>query len=451
MKKKLQLSALALATLLSFSANAQVKLHGVAQNNRYDDGDQMKSEYLGWNSELSKAIFMVDLGLWSMSWDGVTLSTPEKEPAVVREDVIADKEKAVWATNFNLMLGNSGALYRDGKLITVMSRDEQSTTDEELFNVRRWNAVTGELISTETRPKSDCLESAGMSYNPIDGKVYGLFYLTEQQLSEEFTDDPDFFVDEDGESSDVDAGYCLCTIDLETLKVTPITRGLYYQNFVTFAINSDGRAFALTSGGGSAPAGDDGKVRDSQNNLVGAQLYEFNLKTGNMILKEVQAVDSQTGETYVAYEPMVHGTGYYSQYRRQSACFAKSNPDKMYWNGFFNSGKGINDWGSWSTLPDREWRTNGKYDTCLYEVDINTGEATLLSKINNRWTFSAMWVDGDDCSDGAGDVNVIDRVAAAQPTVGTQVYNMQGQQVDRQGRGLYIVKQGDKTRKVMMR
>jgi hypothetical protein len=242
MKKKLQLSALALATLLSFSANAQVKLHGVAQNNRYDDGDQMKSEYLGWNSELSKAIFMVDLGLWAMSWDGVALSTPEKEPAVVREDVIADKEKAVWATNFNLMVGNSGALYRDGKLITVMSRDEQSTTDEELFNVRRWNAVTGELISTETRPKSDCLESAGMSYNPIDGKVYGLFYLTEQQLSEEFTDDPDFFVDEDGESSDVDAGYCLCTIDLETLKVTPITRGLYYQNFVTFAINSDGRA-----------------------------------------------------------------------------------------------------------------------------------------------------------------------------------------------------------------
>ena len=247
MKKKLQLSALALATLLSFSANAQVKLHGVAQNNRYDDGDQMKSEYLGWNSELKKAIFLVDLGLWAMTWDGVALSTPEKEPAVVREDVIADKEKAVWATNFNLMVGNSGALYRDGKLITVMSRDEQSTTDEELFNVRRWNAVTGDLISTETRPKSDCLESAGMSYNPIDGKVYGLFYLTEQQLSEEFTDDPDFFVDEDGESSDVDAGYCLCTIDLETLKVTPITRGLYYQNFITFAINSDGRAFALTS------------------------------------------------------------------------------------------------------------------------------------------------------------------------------------------------------------
>jgi len=153
----------------------------------------------------------------------------------------------------------------------------------------------------------------------------------------------------------------------------------------------------------------------------------------------VQAVDSQTGETYVAYEPMVHGTGYYSQYRRQSACFAKSNPDKMYWNGFFNSGKGINDWGSWSTLPDREWRTNGKYDTCLYEVDINTGEATLLSKINNRWTFSAMWVDGDDCSDGAGDVNVIDHVAAAQPTVGTQVYNMQGQRLSAPWRGLNIV------------
>jgi hypothetical protein len=50
-------------------------------------------------------------------------------------------------------------------------------------------------------------------------------------------------------------------------------------------------------------------------------------------------------------------------------------------------------------LPDSEWRTNGKYDTALYEVDITTGEANRLTKVDNRWIFSALWVDGDDCSD----------------------------------------------------
>ena len=79
----------------------------------------------------------------------------------------------------------------------------------------------------------------------------------------------------------------------------------------------------------------------------------------------------------------------------------------MFWNGYFNSGKGINEWGSWSSLSDKEWRTNGKYDTSLYAVDITTGEATRLDNIDNRWIFSALWVDGDDCSDGA-DIDLTD-------------------------------------------
>ena len=74
----------------------------------------------------------------------------------------------------------------------------------------------------------------------------------------------------------------------------------------------------------------------------------------------------------------------------------------MYWVGYVNSGKGVNEWGSWTSLSDKEWRTNGKYDTALYEIDIETGAATMLSKVANRWTFSALWVDEDDNSDGAG-------------------------------------------------
>jgi hypothetical protein len=124
-----------------------------------------------------------------------------------------------------------------------------------------------------------------------------------------------------------------------------------------------------------------------------------------MKTRAVEKVDLE-GQTYTDQEPLVPATGYCSQYKRQAACFAKSNPGKMYWVGYYNSGKGINEWGSWAALSDKEWRTNGKYDTALYEIDVNTGETTQVTKVNNRWIFSALWIEDDDASDGAGiDVN----------------------------------------------
>lgn len=405
--KNTLLTAAALLACLTMSAQT-VKLNGVGHNNRHDDGEQMVSDYLGWNSELKKAIFIVENGLYTMQWNGTTLTTPVKEPPVEKSEIKGNNEKEIWANNFNLMYGNSGAAYINGTIITVTSRDEQSTTDDQLFYVRKWDAKTGVLLSDETRSKSDCLESAGMAYNPVDGKVYGLFYLTGKQLPEEITSDPDYFTDQDDDMTDGDAGYCICSVDVRTMKVTPITPGLYYYNFVTFAINSEGRAFALTSGGTSGYEDENGRIRNIDNKLAGAQLCEFDLTTGLMKTRTVEAVDEETGETYTEQVNIYsEGTGYCSQYRRQSACFAKSNPNIMYWNGYYNSGKGINEWGSWGTLPDKEWRTNGKYDTSLYAVDINSGQAVRLANIDDRWTFSCLWVDGDDASDGA-DVNPFD-------------------------------------------
>ena len=395
-----------LLCVAAMTVNAQVALMGIGHSNRYDDGDQMKSTYVGYISSLQKSIFVVDQSIYSMNWDGSALSTPVKKPAVNISDFYSngqftDNNKALWANNFNMMYGNSGAVYVNGKVVTVMSRDESSTVDEELFAVRKWDAKTGNLLSSEIRPKSNCLESAGMSYNPVDGKVYGLFYMTGNQLPDEITSDPEYFTDQDDDMTDGDAGYALCTIDLATMKVTPITKGLYYYNFITFAINSEGRAFALTSGASSAVPGDDGKQRDIDGNLTGAQIWEFDLTTGLVKSKEVKKIDPDTNEEYTDYEPLLPATGYSSQYKRQAACFAKSNPNKMYWIGYFNSGKGINDWGSWGALPDKDWRNNGKYDTALYEIDITTGETNRVCKVPNRWSFSALWVEGDDCSDGA--------------------------------------------------
>ena len=209
MKRKTIFSLLMMAAV---TVSAQVTLKGIGHNNRYEDGEQMKTQYLGWNSELQKAIFIVDNGIYGMTWNGTTLTTPAKDPAVVASEIKGNNEKEIWANNFNMMYGNSGAAYVNGKLVTVFSRDESSTVDEELFRVCKWDANTGDLLSNEIRPKSDHLESAGMSYNPIDGKVYGLFYMTGQQLPTEITDDPDYFEDQDADMTDGDAGYCLCTI-----------------------------------------------------------------------------------------------------------------------------------------------------------------------------------------------------------------------------------------------
>ena len=390
--KKVTLLVLALAALCSLSVNAQLKIRGVFQQGRDADGE-MAGSYLAWNSELGKAISTTPQGLYLMQWDGTTLSTPEKNPAVNVEDffqrtgtwsgVFTDNEKADWANTFNLMSGNSGAGIYNGVITTVHSRTGEDVEDSERFAVRKWDAKTGNLLSGRNDYFSTdmCLESAGMCQNPKDGKMYGLFYLTAQQLPEEILNDPDFFTDEEGDATDTDAGYCLCSIDLETMTIKPITPGLYYGNYVTFAINSEGRAFALTSGGTMAAlnGNEDVKVYDIDGNLAGAHLHEFDLSTGMMINEYPNA-----------------GTGYCSQAKRQSACFSKKAPNKMYWIGYVNSGKGYSDTGALTNLPDREWKTNGKYDTALYEVDITTGEATRLSLIENRYTFSAMWIDEED-------------------------------------------------------
>lgn len=379
MTKKITIAMLAVLAM-AITANADpIKIKGVYNNNRYDDhADHWYSTYVGYNSTLGKTIFVVENGIYAMQVDENSVSTPEKEPAVVISDFYSNGQftndaMALWANNFNLMYGNSGAVKAGDRIVTVTSRNDDSVEDNERFAVRKWNAETGDLLnaSNEYHAKDEWLESAGMCVNPKDNKVYGLFYLTDVKLPDEIINDPDFFGDS------IDSGYAICTIDLETMQVTPITPGLYYDNFVTFAINNDGRAFAMTSGSTAGVEGEDGKFYNIDGELTGAHVMEFDLATGLMI--------NDLG-----------ATGYCSQAKRQSACFSKKNPNKMYWNGFVNSGMGYNEYGNWASLPDRDWKTNGKYDTALYEIDLTTGEATRIAKIDNRFTFSCMWVVEDD-------------------------------------------------------
>lgn len=398
---------IAVVTASCFSLMAQdLTFRGVYQTSR-DDAypDSYYSEYVGWSMTYMKPIFIVQYGLYKMELNGNTISMLEKYPAINKEEfssngVITDDAKALWVTNFNLMYANSGAIIDNGILTTIMSRtdmdgnsgayveDGAQVNDTTRFAVRKWDAETGDLISQEIHPAWDCLESSGMAKNPVDGKIYGLFYIANQYLPDSLLNDPDFFADEAADSTDT--GYALCTIDLETMTITPITPGLYYYNFVTFAINSEGRAFALTSGGTASTPSADGKVYDINGELTGARLYEFDLSTG-LIIEDNRV-----------------NTGYMSQVKRQAACFSKKDPNKMYWMGYFNSGKGFDEYGNWTPLSDQNWIENGKYDTSLYEVDITTGEANRIGNITDRYLFAYMWVDGEEEETPAvtrGDVN----------------------------------------------
>ena len=58
-----------LLCVAAMTVNAQVALMGIGHSNRYDDGDQMKSKYVGYNSSLQKSIFVVDQSIYSMNWD----------------------------------------------------------------------------------------------------------------------------------------------------------------------------------------------------------------------------------------------------------------------------------------------------------------------------------------------------------------------------------------------
>ena len=127
-----------MAACCSLAASAQsVKLNGVYQNNRYTDSEKNHSEYVGWNTELGKSIFIVDNGLYTMTWDGNSLTTPEKEPPVVKADIKGDTEKELWANNFNLMYGNSGAVKAGDRIVTVTSRSGDEVEDSERFFLKK--------------------------------------------------------------------------------------------------------------------------------------------------------------------------------------------------------------------------------------------------------------------------------------------------------------------------
>ena len=116
-KSLLLMAALLGASVLSVNAQ-NVKIKGVLEMNRYDDGEQLKSTYI------SNGKFVVDKGIYATTWNGTSLSTPTKEPEVSVAQARADEDYAQWAWAFTLMAGNPGPVYVDGKIVAVLPRRE---------------------------------------------------------------------------------------------------------------------------------------------------------------------------------------------------------------------------------------------------------------------------------------------------------------------------------------
>ncbi len=150
------------------------------------DGQYALNKYgqTGWTFT-NKFLFLPPQGIYSMTYDrnSSTLSAPVKEPSLNRADVVdasgnVDMDKANIAINYNLMVGNSGAGYVDGKILTVMSRDYQSTPDEELSELQ---VTLNELID-------QAMQTANSSVRRLTLNIIERLILEEDDLRTDFLD-----------------------------------------------------------------------------------------------------------------------------------------------------------------------------------------------------------------------------------------------------------------------
>lgn len=172
---------------------------------------------------------------------------------------------------------------------------------------------TGKYINVKREEvgKMKTQQPIDLTYDPFNDVVYGIFY--------------------DGNT------YKIGTLDMETLKVTNISReGLLYGAPKCIAVNSKGELFAIDASG------------------------------------NVYRIDKTDGRLNT-----IGNVGFKSQDQYMSATF-DLRTDKLYWIGFINSGKSTyaTDGTNSALLPSL-----GGRDTGVFEIDTNTGAATLIGEL----------------------------------------------------------------------
>lgn len=237
--------------------------------------------------------------IYSQDW-----SEMDAPMGVYQFNVVSNPEAVeVYVPDGGTIGANGGATLVDSKYYYCItySKWSGSIMKNELicYDIDTWEEVSRIEI-----PKTTI--ATDMTWNPVDGKVYGAFYNT---------------------SND---GYVFGTLNLETGEVNTLAdltltgSDGYPLGFVVIAANSTGEIYGISSEG---------------------ELYKFNTADGSCVL---------IGET--GFKPLY----------TQSGCFDFTTKE-LYWAACNEDSSGI------------------------YQVDVNTGKATLIGAFNNLEEFVGLY------------------------------------------------------------
>ena len=246
------------------------------------------------------------------------------------------------------LYGNQGAIYVDGYYYTFYGREKQSEDDPYNFDTDMNN--TEEEVVVRKWDASNWTMLEEKIYTPNSN-------LNFCDLTYDANDDKVYCIYSDisGTGEDALQDYYFGSLDLATMTVTRISKRALSTEFRALAAHPNGKIYAI----GYASTPYDGK------------LCTFDKKTGEF---------TDVGDV-----------GHGIQRTMQSAvCDWRTG--KMYWVGPMNDGKDHS-------------REGNRYGTALYEVNVETGESTLLSRLPYKENVVGLYVVGDIVKK-ANDVNI---------------------------------------------
>ena len=339
MKTK-QILAGALSAMLSLPAMAQepVTINGSIINWYVYGADIHQSSQIGWHEPAVGGIDSqaANYGLMSISTANVKAgvivtnnNTDGTTSSRTAEHAITDFS---WLIRNHVLYSNASGVYVGGNTYYSFYMGQGDAWEGEMES---------ELGSETWTVKVRKYTWDGGWNDAAQADLYGQYHWTYQTVKQMNTQPIDLAYDP---LNDIVYGifydgntYKFGTIDMETFKVTNISKeGWLYGAPQCVAINSRGEVYGIDASG------------------------------------NVTRINKQDGTLTT-----IGNVGFVSQQRRMSATF-DLRTDKLYWVGYINNGKSSADTSGTNTTLS--YAAGGR-DTGLYEINTETGEATLIGEL----------------------------------------------------------------------
>ncbi len=315
----------AMMALLGLPAMAQAEDPVVIKGNLIDwyyYGKDIHSSDIGWHQQSTGG------GAWIDSL-GVSHATGASNYGLMALTINSNNPGKPLLPSFlirnHILYSNCGGVYVGGNVYYSFFGHEKNATE----NID--NELGSEEYEILVRKWTWDLDEQG-NYVNVKYETVGTFYNQPTDLTYDPLNDIVYGVFSIG-----DDGYKLGTLNMETFQITYISREAMplTGELRTLAVNSKGQLFGT----------------DKSGNVFEVSTVDGTLRTiGNM--------------------------GFPNQQKMQSATF-DFRTDKLYWLGFMNNGKSSNDPAGTNTTATV---AEGGRDTGLYEINTETGEATLIGK-----------------------------------------------------------------------